>query len=211
MFCSNSSLYCFTWSSNQLLNLNIFLFCFFRLFNLSTRFFSGLTLEYSAINRLANLFQLFPSSWLILVLFWWLWILVTVHKPCHVPHASWVTTWGTIFIERLFSVSQEWVRSWSHAFLITYDKTLTKKILAVRPEKVTRRRKRKNRKNRMAIAKFFAFNANAVRHKWQKVDSFIHICLFSSNTLKSGCTLAKLLCNIVMYFYRSNSASTLLG
>ena len=39
-----------------------------------------------------------------------------------------------------FNVSKERVRSWSHAFLITYDKTLTKKLLAVRPEKVTLRK-----------------------------------------------------------------------
>ena len=51
------------------------------------------------------------------------------------------------------------MRSWSHAFLITYDKTLTKNLLAVRPEKVTRRKKRKKKKARMAIAK--PLNANA--------------------------------------------------
>ena len=57
-------------------------------------------------------------------------------------------------------MSKESVRSWSHAFLITYDKMLTKKLLAVRLEEVTRRKKRK--KNRKAIAKFFALNANAI-------------------------------------------------
>ena len=105
--------------------------------------------------------NLFPGSWLIHVIFWMLWMLVTVHKPCHVPHTSWIKAWGKIFIERLFSVSQWWVRSWSHAFLITYDKTLTKNLLAVRPDKVTRRKKRKNKKARMAIAKPFTLNANA--------------------------------------------------
>ena len=37
---------------------------------------------------------------------------------------------------------------------VTYDKRFTKKFLAVRPEKMTRRKKRK--KARKAIAKFFA-------------------------------------------------------
>ena len=44
--------------------------------------------------------------------------------------------------------------------MITYDKTLTKKLLAVRPEKVTTRKKKKI--NRKAIAKLFALNANAI-------------------------------------------------
>ena len=51
----------------------------------------------------------------------------------------------------------EWVRSWSH------DKTFTKKFLAIRPEKMTRRKKRK--KARKAIAKFFAWSANAINNK----------------------------------------------
>ena len=38
---------------------------------------------------------------------------------------------------------KESVRSWSHAFLITYDKKLTEKLLPVGPEKVTRRKKKK--------------------------------------------------------------------
>ena len=44
-------------------------------------------------------------------------------------------------------------------FLITYEKTLTKNLSAVHPEKVTRMKKRK--KTRKAIAKLFALNANA--------------------------------------------------
>ena len=114
--------------------------------------------------------SLSPTSWTILVVFWMLWILVTVHKPCHVPHASWITTWETTFIEGLFSVSREWVKSRSHAFLITYDKTLTKKLLAVCPEKMTRRKKIKNKKTRMAIAKLFALYGNAVSSglKWSQ-------------------------------------------
>ena len=135
-------LYCFTWSNNQFLNLNI-LFSFSSDFYLSTRFLSVLTIESSAcIHWLTGLTNLFPSFWLFLVLFWMLWILVAVHKPCHVPHTSRITTW-TIYTERLFSVSKEWVRSWSHALLITYHKTLTKKLLAVHPQKVARRKKEK--------------------------------------------------------------------
>ena len=42
----------------------------------------------------------------------------------------------------------------------TYDKTLTKKLLAVHPEKVMRRKNEK--KTRMAIAKLFALNANVI-------------------------------------------------
>ena len=66
-------------------------------------------------------------------------------------------------MERLSSVSKEWVRSWSHAVLITYHKVLTKKLLAVRPEKVMRWKKikKKKKKNRKAVAKLFPLNANA--------------------------------------------------
>ena len=35
---------------------------------------------------------------------------------------------------RFFSVSKEWVRSWSHVFLIVYYKMFSKKLLAVRPK-----------------------------------------------------------------------------
>ena len=101
------------------------LFFFFRLFYSSTRFISVLTLKSSAIHWL-TCFRV--SSGLFLVLFWMLWMLVTVHKLCHVPHASRITTCGTIFTERHFSVSMEWIRSWSHAFLIIYHKTLIKKF-----------------------------------------------------------------------------------
>ena len=118
-------------------------FFFFRFFYLSTWFLSILTIESSDIHWLTGLTKFFPSFWLFLVLFWMLWMLVTMHKSYHVPHVSRITTWGTIFTEKLFSVSKEWVRSWSHAFLINYDKTLTKRLFAVRPEKVTRKKKRK--------------------------------------------------------------------
>ena len=94
------------------------LFFFFRHFYLSTRSIS--------VFHWLSCFRVF--SGLFPVPFWKTWILVTVYKLCHVPHASRITTCGTIFTERHFSVSKEWVRSWSHDFLITYHKTLTKKL-----------------------------------------------------------------------------------
>ena len=72
-------------------------------------------------------------------------MLVKLPKPCHLPHASRITISATTFTERYFGVSHERVRSWSHDFLMTYDKTLTKKLLAVRLEKVTRKKKIKNK------------------------------------------------------------------
>ena len=114
-------------------------------FYLSTRFLSVLTIESSARTIwLTSLSNLFPSFWLFLVLFWMLWMLVTAPKPCHVPHLSRITTSRTIFLERPFRVSKEWVKSWSHtSSLITYDKIFIIKLLAVRPEKVKRGKKRK--------------------------------------------------------------------
>ena len=103
-----------------------YLFFFFRRFYLSTRILSVLTIESSAIHWLTSLTNLFPSFWLFLVLLWMLWMLVTVHNPCNVPQASQITTW-TIFSKRLFSASKEWLRSWSHTFLITYDEKSTKR------------------------------------------------------------------------------------
>ena len=92
---------------------------FFRLFYLSTQFISILTVKSSAIHWLTCFWV---SSRLFLVLFWMLF------KVCHVLHASWITTWATLFTERLFSMSKEWVRSWSHASFIIYDKTFAKKL-----------------------------------------------------------------------------------
>ena len=104
------------------------LFFFFRLFYLSIRFLSTLMIQVSAIQWLIGLINLFPSLWLFLVPFWMVWKLVTVHKPSHVPHASRITTWGTIFMEIFYNLSKECVRSWSYAFLITYEKTFIKKL-----------------------------------------------------------------------------------
>ena len=91
----------FTWSMSQLLNLNIF--PFFSIFTYE--------LDFSILRSTVWPANLLRSFWLFLVLFWMLWILVTVFNPCHVPHASRITTWGTLFTEILFSVSKEWVRS----------------------------------------------------------------------------------------------------
>ena len=135
-------LYFFTWSSNQLLNLNIFL----QIFYLSTQFFSVLTLESSAIHWLANLF---PSFWLFLVLYWMLRMLVTMFKLCHVPHASRITTWGTLSTEIYFGVSKEWVRSWSHASLIIYHKTFVKKLKAARPKSYQEGEKEKEKERKL--------------------------------------------------------------
>ena len=114
----------FTWSSNQLLNLNIF--SFFKIFTYE--------LDFSVLPSTGLLANLFPSFWLFLMLFWMLWMLVTIFNPCHVPHVSRITTWRTLFTKRFFSVSKEWVRSWSYASLIIYHKTFTKKFEALRPK-----------------------------------------------------------------------------
>ena len=65
-------------------------------------------------------------------------------------------------MERIFSESKEWVRSWSHAFLMAYDKTLTEKLLAVHLKKSDEKQKWK--KTRKAIAKLFALNGNAKKN-----------------------------------------------
>ena len=83
--------------------------------------------------------------WLFLVLFWMLWMLVTVHKMRNVPQASKITTTGTVFTEIFFDVSKEWVSSWSHVLSITKVKTLAKKLLAVRPEKKKGKEKKKKK------------------------------------------------------------------
>ena len=100
--------------------------------------FFYLSISWNFCHLLANLF---PSFWLFCVLLWIRWMQVTVHKLCHLPHASRITTCGTISAEIFFGVSKKWVRSWSHTFLITNVKKLTRKLLAVSQEKGTRRKK----------------------------------------------------------------------
>ena len=149
-------------SHGPVINLSIWissLFFFFKIFCLSLWFLFVLALEPSAIHWLTC----FRVSGCFFVLFWILWMLVTVHKPCHVPHASRITTWAIIFMERLFCVSKEWVRLWSYVFLITCYKMFAKKLLAVRQKRGKRRKKRKQR-IRMKIAKLFALNGNLISH-----------------------------------------------
>ena len=86
-----------------------------------------------------------------------------MHNLCHVPHVSRITTWGTTFMERHFSVSREWVRPWSNAFLITYQKTFTKKLFGGPYRKSDKKEKKK--KTRMAIAKLFALKPKRKKDK----------------------------------------------
>ena len=119
------------------------LFFFFWLFYFPTRFISVLSLKSSAIHWL-TCFGV--SSGMFLVLFWMLWMLVNVHKLCHVPHASRITTCGTIFMWRHFSVLKEWVRSWSHTFFITYHEKLIKKLFGGTSRKSDKNEKKKKNK-----------------------------------------------------------------
>ena len=69
-------------------------------------------------------------------------MLATVHKLCHVPQASQITTCEKILTEIFLGVFQKEVRSWSHSFLIINLKTLAKKHFVARPENVSRRKKK---------------------------------------------------------------------
>ena len=160
-------LYCFTWSNNQFIFLNIFSFLFLQTFLL----ISSISLCFDYWIFCCLLANLFPIVWLFLVLFWMLWILVTVHKPCHVPPASRITTWGKMFKKIFLGMSKEWLRSRSHSSLITNLKTLAKKILEVRPEHWTRRKKEK--KTKMTIAELFPLNANAKSSEGLMVGSYL--------------------------------------
>ena len=50
-------------------------------------------------------------------------------------------------METHFSVSNEWVRPWSHAFLITYQKTFTKKLFGGPSRKSDDKEKKKKNWN----------------------------------------------------------------
>ena len=130
--------YCFTWSTNQLLLLNIFSFSS-DFFTYQLNFFLFWLLNLLSSTTHYNWLICFWVSWShFSVLFWMLRMLVTMNKWCHVPHASRITTLGKIFTKIPFGLPKEWVRSWSHAFLITNAKTLAKKLLTVSP-KILRR------------------------------------------------------------------------
>ena len=135
--------YLFTRSSNQVLNLNIFSFLSpqtFLLINTISLCFD----PWIICHPLASLFLI---SWLFPVLFWLLWMLVTLYRTCHVPHASRITASVTLFTERLFSVSKETVRSWSHAFLIIYHRTFAENLMAVRPKSCPEGEKEKEKES----------------------------------------------------------------
>ena len=68
-----------------------------------------------------------------------------MHKPCHVPHASQITTLGTIFTEIFFGASKELGKSWSHTFLITNLEKFGKRLLVVSSEKIDANEKKKTR------------------------------------------------------------------
>ena len=119
-------------------------------FSLSSDFFTNqldfsvLSMESSAIY--CPITNLFPSFWLFLVLFWRLWMLGTVFKPCHVPHVSRITTLEILFAERCFSVSKELVRSWSHVSLIVHRKQLLKSLRQSVQNPVEKEKKKKKEK-----------------------------------------------------------------
>ena len=90
--------------SNQLLNLNIFCSLFPQMFLL----INSISLCFDPWIFCHPLSNSFPRFWLFLVLFWMLWMLVTVHKPCHVPHTPQITTWGTLFtIAKCYSLKSK--------------------------------------------------------------------------------------------------------
>ena len=101
------------------------------------------------LSNIVLLAKLFPSFWLFLVLFWMLWMLVTVFKACHVSRASQITTWGTLFTTKLLSVSKEWVRSWSQTSLIIYYQTFANKLKAVRPKSFQEGEKEKEKERQL--------------------------------------------------------------
>ena len=102
-------LYCFTWSSNQFHILNIFTFLFLKTFLL----INSISLcfdPYTFCHLLAvRIYILFPSFWRSVLAVFCAFLDVVhggyrAYKPCHVPHASRITTSGTIFTEICFGV-----------------------------------------------------------------------------------------------------------
>ena len=76
----------------------------------------------------------------------------------------------------------KYVRSWSNAFWVTNYKTFIKKLLAVCPKALTRRRKR--RKKRMANCKLFAWHAHAKKKQQKNI-----VLVFSLLNWTSKCLL----------------------
>ena len=79
-------------------------FLFFRLIYLSNLFLFVLILEFSVIYQPPNFFL---NSGCSFCFFWKLRMLVTVNKPCHVPHTSRITISGTTFTQIFFGVSKK--------------------------------------------------------------------------------------------------------
>ena len=104
-------------------------------------------------------------SWLFLVLFLMLWMLVIMNKlkrmARHEPHASQKTTNVIYVIKFALGVLNEK----SLVLLTRVLSNINKNLWPVFPKTLTRRRIRRNTK---AIAKLFALHANATRSWWLK-------------------------------------------
>ena len=123
--------------------------------------------------------NLSPSFFLFLLLFWMLEMLITVNKPYHVPHSSWITTSALIFTETCLGVSKEWVRFSSHAFLKTNEKTFSKNFWQSVQKKDRGVQKKRKEKNWNSNCKTFC-----VKHKRNKcymITCFTFLSLWSQN------------------------------
>ena len=108
-----------------------------------------------------------------------LWMLVTMHNPCYVPRASPIITWGTIFTKRLFSVQGMSQILVTHFLDNLLYKTMTEKLLAVRPEMW--REGQKEKKTRKPTEKLFALNA-----RWKKMKQCRKLFLEISQNLQEN-------------------------
>ena len=84
------------------------------------------------------------------------------HEKGKAHQVTWVTRianniFKNISYKTFFDMSNEYIWSWSHAFWVMNHRIFTKKLLAVSPKALMRRRKRRKK----AIAKCFALHANA--------------------------------------------------
>ena len=77
------------------------------------------------------------------------------------PHASGMTTKGTIFIKTFFSISNEIRMITITRFLGKHHKLFDEKVLCL-SEIDVRKRKEKKRKRRKAMVKLFVLHLNAV-------------------------------------------------
>ena len=150
MFFNNSLYIAFTWNINQFLLLNTFSFLFSQMFllvNSTFLYFHPWTL---------NLLQSQPAI------------------TCSKLTIENFRTRCEIYSKLTRKTPErrqwlEWVQSWSHASWVTNDKAVLKKLLTVLPKTGLRRRERKIR---MVIAKFFALYANPKRMAVQNSSYF---------------------------------------